>query len=254
MPQRTCHWHSGYDHGQEFGFPESVPRLFDEDDYEEGPEAHMEGEPWTFVSCPCDTRQCDDCYDFEPIAHKDAIIISVDGACRGNGGLFAVSGIGVFLHKNSSFNCAKKVDTPYTHTSQRAELLAGLEGLRIATEIQQQNPGKRRPFYVLPDAGPCRKLRHVVIKSDSKYLVGAMTGWIFKWKRNSYTNAKGGSVVNEDLFRRLEQAIDQLNAVKVDVQFWHVSRTRNVVADRLANAALNGYDAEEALEDYFDDD
>ena len=88
--------------------------------------------------------------------------------------------------------------------------------------------------------------------ADSRYLVDAMTDWIFKWEGNGYRNARGERVVNEDLFRRLEQAVDDLSDVRVDVQFWHVRREDNGVADWLANAALDGRDVEDAVEEWFE--
>ena len=46
--------------------------------------------------------------------------------------------------------------------------------------------------------------------------------------------------------------MDELNDAKVDVQFWHVGREDNRVADWLANAALDGKDVHVAVGEWFD--
>ena len=78
----------------------------------------------------------------------------------------------------------------------------------------------------------------VVIKADSAYLVKGMTEWIFNWRENGYTNAQDFPVFNADLFRSIDQQIIELNNAGVEVLFWHVLRSRNKEADRLANDAF----------------
>lgn len=157
-------------------------RLFHEDDHKFGVEAQFRSDPWTYIACPHEFDYDQDCDEDKVTAHRDSIIISVDGACRGNGGPYARSGIGVFLHRDSQHNYASLVNTPHIHTSQRAELYAGLQGLEVAKWIKNVNP--RKGDRDIGPPGPCRKLRRVVIKADSKYLVSAMTEWIHKWEDN----------------------------------------------------------------------
>lgn len=131
------------------------------------------------------------------------------------------------------------------HTNQRAELHAAGQALIVVRSIREQNPMGPARLNIAP--GPARSLRRVVIKSDSDYLVKGMTDWIYRWKRNSFVNQKGAAVVNADLFQDLDQSVEELNDLGVEVQFWHVPRARNVVADHLAKSALNGLSADEAL-------
>lgn len=253
MPAHCTLWHSEYDHGQSHGFPQ-YGRNIDKTPYQCAIRGEVNGQLWTFVTCPSEDNvdnYCEHCGGDEHVVHKDAIIIAVDGACRGNGTAYAQSGYGVFFHKNSGFNRAIKVPTHQHHSNQRAELLAGLEALLLAKQIQAQNPRKGTPSYLLPPPGPTRKLRRVVIMADSRYLVDAMTRWIFKWKSNGYLNAKGEGVLNQDLFQRLERAVEDLNKLNVNVQFWHVRREDNGVADALASAALDGRRVEEAVGKWF---
>lgn len=257
MTVLCSHSHSEYDHAQDYG-TQDYRRFFDpeEEGYQCAVQAELPSEPWTFLACPERSRSrsltCTLCGREAHTAHRDAIVISVDGACRGNGTPYAESGIGVFFHRDSAFNRAKRVRTPYAHTSQRAELHAGLEALTLAREIWGENPRKGTSRSMLPPPGPLRKLRRVVVRADSKYLVDGMSSWIFKWRENGYRNCRGTEVVNGDLFQKLEGLVAELEGEGVDVQFWHVKRWDNSMADWLANAALDGKDVDEAVEEYFD--
>lgn len=250
-------WHSEYDHGQKFEAPGYSRTLF-KNQHATGcaVRAQVLELPWTFVSCSDafnDANECQICAGPEHVAHKDAIVIAIDGACRGNGTKWAQSSIGIFFHRENSLNQARRIaDRRHGHSSQRAELFAAIEALMTARKIRDENPDRGTRTCELPAPGPRRKLRRVVLMADSRYVVDAMTDWIYKWRQNGYINVKGERVVNEDFFRRLEQEVDELNDVGVDVQFWRVPREQNGVADCLANAALEGMDEEEALDRYFD--
>lgn len=80
----------------------------------------------------------------------------------------------------------------------------------------------------------------LVIQSDSAYLVKGMTEYIDKWRNNGYTNAKGITVSNADLFMEIDEGIKSLDDLNTIVFFWHVPRMRNTEADSLANDALDG--------------
>lgn len=84
------------------------------------------------------------------------------------------------------------------------------------------------------------RLRKVIIKADSEYLVKGMTEWVFKWEANGYWTSKGTPVTNSALFRQLHGLIRNLNAFDVEVLFWHVPRSRNKEAVELAGKALRG--------------
>jgi len=85
---------------------------------------------------------------------------------------------------------------------------------------------------------PCR-VEHLVIKSDSAYVVNGITEYVKKWETNGWRNAKGESVANQDLWRTLIKWVDQVNALDSVISFWHVKRADNQDADYLANFALD---------------
>ena len=65
---------------------------------------------------------------------------------------------------------------------------------------------------------------------------------------NGYVNARDRPVCNADLFRKLDDAVEELSDEDVQVQFWHVGREENGEADCLANAALDGVSVDDALD------
>ncbi|KAL8660182.1 MAG: hypothetical protein Q9202_006778 [Teloschistes flavicans] len=165
--------------------------------------------------------------------HSTDIVMSIDGACRGNGTVAARSAYGVHFAKNSPYNF-NGIVAGTEHTNQRAELHACKEGLIRVQVFQslchtgQSVPGMRAPVHVL------------IVKSDSAYLVNGLTDYIDKWRKNGYKSAKGTTVSNADLFKEIDQEIDFLYKLGTRVSFWHVPRMRNREADMLANNALNG--------------
>ena len=251
MVAESCFYHSEHMHGEKHGWKDYTRTLLNSECGSQC-EVHCCSDPWTYVTCPAATEWCVDHDDYDWVAHNDAIVIATDGACRDNGRPYARSGIGVFFHEYSDLNYAGMVDleTPYGHTSQRAELLAAIKALEIAAWIRRENPAGGA-FRLGKPPGPLRRLRRVVLKADSRYLVDAMTDWIFKWRDNDYTNSRGEPVVNEDLFERLEEAVVTLNNMDVDVQFWHVSRDHNGIADWLANAGVDNQDVDASVAVYF---
>lgn len=140
---------------------------------------------WTFLVCPAKKNNVKDVYS--NIAHDDAIVIAVDGACHNNGKENAKASIGVFVHRNSPWNRSILLSTIQAsssqpnqrQTSQRAELHAYREALKIAISIK-----KRNNRQVSETFGPYHSLRRVVVKTDSSYLHRAMTEYIDDWKQD----------------------------------------------------------------------
>ena len=172
------------------------------------------GEDFTYVPCAGSSR-CPGCGRFA--RHLDEIIVAIDGACKGNGRTNPQAAtIGVYFSATSLYNQTEVLNDPLP-TNQKAELTACLRALETLPDIQIGD------------------LNKVVIQSDSEYVVKGMTEWIFKWKKNGYKTSKGSTVANAELYKAIEQEIHQLNALDVEVLFWHVPRSRNEEADALAN-------------------
>lgn len=141
---------------------------------------------------------------------KNQVIIYTDGACRGNPG---PGGWGVVLN----YNGAKKELFGGEHetTNNRMELMAAIEALEAL---------KR----------PCK----VKLFTDSTYVLKGITEWMQNWKKRGWKTAAKQPVKNEDLWRRLDNAI-----ARHDIDWkWvkgHSGDLGNERADQLANLGID---------------
>jgi ribonuclease HI len=137
------------------------------------------------------------------------VIIATDGACKGNpgpGGWGAVIRMGGHERELSGGEAAT--------TNNRMELTAAIRALEAL---------KR----------PC----HVVLTTDSRYVMDGLTKWIHGWKRNGWKTADRKPVKNADLWQELVKAAERH---RVDWQWvkGHDGHPDNEHADRLACDAV----------------
>jgi ribonuclease HI len=103
-----------------------------------------------------------------------------------------------------------------THTSNRAELRAVIAALEFRE-------------------WPVEGWMSLVIATDSEYVAFGATKWMGSWKRTNWRKSNGGLVKHRDLWKLLMKNITALNKRGVEVLFWRIPRTRNALADQLAN-------------------
>jgi ribonuclease HI len=108
------------------------------------------------------------------------VVIYTDGACSGNPG---PGGWGAVLRWNGTVKELHGGD-PAT-TNNRMELMAAIQALEALS----------RPTTVQ-------------LFIDSKYVLDGITKWIKGWQRNGWRTASKQPVKNEDLWRRLVEAMD----------------------------------------------
>jgi len=142
-------------------------------------------------------------------ATNNAVEIFTDGACSGNPG---PGGWGAILRWRGE---EKEIygGEPDT-TNNRMEMMAAiqaLEGIKRAT--------------------------NVVLYTDSTYLRDGITKWIHGWKRNGWKTAAKKPVKNEDLWRRLD---DALAGHEIDFRWvkGHSGHPENERADVLARLGV----------------
>lgn len=176
---------------------------------------------FTYERCPYSDERCGTCQYVG--YHDQAIVVAVDGACRGNGTLDATAASGVFFAPDSYHNFGGML-SDRRPTNQQAELEAAIAAFRCVQRMRHENFDW--------------DIERVIIKADSEYVVKGMTSWICKWKSNGYTNSRGLPVTNEHLFAALDDLILELNEDGLGVQFWHVPRAFSQDADKLANLTL----------------
>lgn len=138
-----------------------------------------------------------------------SVVIHSDGACHGNpgpGGWAAVLVSGPHRKELSG-------GVPAT-TNNRMELQAAIEALAVLKQ-------------------PCA----VEFHTDSNYLRDGITKWLHGWKRNGWRTKARQPVKNEDLWRRLDEAVST-HAVKWHWVKGHAGDAGNERCDELATAAI----------------
>ena len=165
--------------------------------------------------------------------HNECIVVAVDGACRNNGTSDAKGAYGVFWGRNSPNNRSVLIRCGLM-TSQKAELRACVEALVMVRDMKNHMmAGGTLLEQVGSDGFP-----HVIIKTDSGYLVDGMTEHRKRWMANGYKNARGDPVVNGEWFIRLNQETQMLEDLGIHTYFWKVPASFNKDAGKLARAVL----------------
>jgi ribonuclease HI len=142
----------------------------------------------------------------------DKILIWTDGACLGNPG---PGGWGALLRWNGHERelSGGEPDT----TNNRMELMAAIQALEAL-----------------------KRASVVTLTTDSQYVRKGITEWMVNWKRNGWKTAAKKPVKNEDLWRRLDQAVARH---KIDWRWvkGHSGHPENERADELASLAAKGF-------------
>ena len=140
---------------------------------------------------------------------SDEVRIYTDGACSGNPG---PGGWGAVLTWRGR---EKEISGWSGHTTNnRMELLAAIRALEAL----------RRPV-------------RVVLVTDSQYLKKGITEWLPRWEGAGWRTKAGGSVKNQDLWRRLRSAMER-HRVEWRWIKGHAQDPYNERADRLARRAI----------------
>lgn len=146
------------------------------------------------------------------------IVIYTDGACSGNPG---PGGWGVLLQAYKGKDLVKEralLGGEKATTNNQMELRAAIEGLNAL----------ERPS-------------HVCVRTDSRYVVDGITGWIHRWKNNQW-KAKGKKPVkNIELWKRLDQSCARHHNVTWQWVKGHAKEKGNEKADELARQGMSPY-------------
>lgn len=139
----------------------------------------------------------------------ESVTIYTDGACKGNPG---PGGWGVCMYYKGREKelCGGEAET----TNNRMELMAAiqaLEGLNRACAVK--------------------------LHTDSKYVLQGITEWMHNWKKRGWKTAANKPVKNEDLWRRLDQAMQRHQVEWIWVK-GHAGHDGNERADSLANKGI----------------
>ncbi|KAG6829999.1 hypothetical protein H0H92_002690 [Tricholoma furcatifolium] len=168
------------------------------------------------------------------------MLVLTDGACSGNGEENARAGLGIALGSDErmwlSIPVDHEIDGNARRTSQRAELLAAIYGLKFLYETRDPDEptckdGRKRGHSSAMDS------LKFAVATDSEYVVKGITQWFPTWRENGWRNSQGRLPANLDLFKRLDDLATEIERFGYKVGFWHINREYNAVADRLAKNA-----------------
>ncbi|KAK0105184.1 hypothetical protein ONS95_004420 [Cadophora gregata] len=155
--------------------------------------------------------------------------IYIDGGCRGNGQPGAVGAAaavfeGKYGHQQTWTRYLPDYPPP---TNRRAEITAVIIAFEQALEKYHNLDGS--PYL------------DVKIYTDSKYVIGCMTDWVYKWCRNGWINSAGYEVANRDLIQEASDLDDRLNEEGKVTYIW-IPRSENQDADDACNDRMDqGY-------------
>ncbi|KAK0213168.1 hypothetical protein DFS33DRAFT_1248636, partial [Desarmillaria ectypa] len=131
-----------------------------------------------------------------------------------DGRVGAMAGIGIVMGSRERDQWSIPIDDtldPGTEkTSQRAELLATIHGLK-----------KMRMQHFETDT---ENYRNEVL---NEYVVLGMTKWLPKWKTKEMRTSQGKRPVNLDIYLKLDEAISSVEKQGIDIGFWLIARELN---------------------------
>ena len=140
---------------------------------------------------------------------NNRIQIFTDGACKGNPG---IGGWGVLIKYSDISNELKGFQSKTTNN--RMELIAVIEGLKNIPEVTD-----------------------IELITDSQYVKNGINQWIVNWKNNGWKTAAKKPVKNIDLWKELDQLVQNYNIEWKWVK-GHSGNLGNERADQLANEAI----------------
>lgn len=136
--------------------------------------------------------------------------IFTDGACRGNPGPGGWGVILMYANKQKILYGGELLTT-----NNRMELLAVIKGIECLTK-------------------PC----HVIVTSDSTYVLKGMKEWLNNWKKRGWKTANKQAVKNQDLWQHLDELM-QTHQVELQWVKGHNGHPENEHADQLANRGID---------------
>lgn len=141
----------------------------------------------------------------------ERVVVFTDGACSGNPGPGGWGAILTYGQVQKELKGGERLTT-----NNRMELMAAISALEAM----------KRPCVV-------------ELHTDSQYVKNGITTWIHNWKRNGWRTADKKPVKNEDLWKRLDEAL-RIHTVDWRWVKGHAGHEMNERADQLARDGLKG--------------
>ncbi|KAN0110175.1 hypothetical protein V8E51_006562 [Hyaloscypha variabilis] len=155
------------------------------------------------------------------------IVVSIHGACRGNGTSSARAAYGVFFGKDSPYNESGILPETEHQGSNAAVIYAAKRALEIVEDRVTQDITKPA-------------IKEVIIKTHSSYLFLSMVEDVLSWEKNGYIDSRGKRVGNRFLIGKLENLIEEAREENTfATRFWLVGASDNEEGVPLAEEAFN---------------
>lgn len=152
-------------------------------------------------------------------------IVYTDGACKNNQkGQLAIAGFGAWFGPGDVRNISGRL-AGTKQTNQRAEMTAILKVLEYYNNLDAEN----------------EKLnRNILIRTDSRYSINGINLWMHNWKKNKWIKKDGKTVLNVDLWEKIDFCLSDLkrNGYTIGLEWvkGHSGDIGNEAADKLAVA------------------
>lgn len=132
------------------------------------------------------------------------IIVSVDGACRGNGKPNCLSTGTALFFRDGVMNPNNTHETP--SSNQRGEMLGMAKALDGIIWLARNE-----------------SVREVYVVMDSEFVFNTLTkDWIGNWNNKGWVTAENKPVKNQDIWKPIKEMIDELDKLGVDIIPYHV--------------------------------
>ncbi|KAL5519723.1 hypothetical protein ACEPAG_1383 [Sanghuangporus baumii] len=141
-------------------------------------------------------------------------VVYADGACKGNGQVGSVAGVGVWWGNNDTRNIAERC--PGAQTNNRAELIAIVRVLETT------------PFG-----------RPLIIKTDSTYSIKCLQVWHQSWAQRNWKTSSGKPVLNALLIKYLLSLLNLRQLHGFPVRFVYVKGHAGIEGNEGADAQAN---------------
>ena len=150
-------------------------------------------------------------------AMENTLTIYTDGGCSGNPG---PGGWGCVIIDGG--NLTKISGGEERSTNNRMELTAAIAALDAAYKNSEWRE------------------RKIEVYSDSQYVKNGITSWIKKWKSNGWRTAAKKPVLNQDLWRELDELYGRLN---IDWKWvkGHAGVEYNEICDQLCKMEMEKF-------------
>jgi len=147
--------------------------------------------------------------------------IYTDGSCLGNPG---PGGWGLVVYFNDGSTHELGGADPES-TNNRMELKGAIAALELVSKWEQTAP--------------------ITIYTDSEYLRKGLTQWLRGWKQKGWKNAQGKPVLNQDLWKELDDLQTKAHRGQISIRWRHVrghsGNAGNERCDEIARAFAAGH-------------